>query len=222
MINAISNEVNPAKTSLGKIDKNYEDFLKLLTTQLQNQDPAEPTDTNQLTQQIATLSQVEQQLNTNKNLEKLIGMYQATQYNSVVSYIGKQIEADGNAAELISGKAGFVYYLGAEADKVTVNIKDKSGAVVYSGDGTKVAGRNVFNWDGKNNQGQTMPEGTYTIQLTAKDLQGKDVSSKTFISGVVSSVDSIDGVAYLSIGDIAIPLEKVTSIRLAPTTAQAS
>lgn len=205
---------------LGKIDKNYEDFLLLLTTQLQNQDPSEPTDTNQLTQQIATLSQVEQQLNTNKNLEKLISMYSATQYNSIISYIGKQVEAEGNVSELKSGSAPFAYYLGAEAEQVNVTIKDRSGGVVFTGNGTKIAGRNVFNWNGRNNQGQQMPDGTYAIEIAAKDASGNDINSKTFITGVVTSVDSIDGSAYLSIGDIAIPLEKITSIRLAPSGAQ--
>lgn len=290
---------------LGKFDQNYTDFLKLLTTQLQNQDPSEPTDTNALTQQIATLSQVEQQLKTNDNLEKLISMYSATQYNSIVSYIGKQIEAQGDTAHLdvantefkynlaqsaqnvtltikdadgtivrtvsgasLSKSAGdnsyvwdgrnnqgqlmapgsytmsvvanganntsisatgstaalktntpqYIYYMASDATKLTITIKDKSGAVVRTDttSGTKVAGRNSYYWDGKDNNGNPMEPGDYKIEVAAKDAADKDISVKTFMIGIVTSVDSVGGVAYLSIGDLAIPLENVTSIRSAP------
>lgn len=292
-------------TSLGKLDQNYTDFLKLLTTQLQNQDPSEPTDTNALTQQIATLSQVEQQLNTNKNLETLISMYSATQYNSIVSYIGKQIEAQGDTAHLdvndvnfnynlaqsaqnvtvtirdaegnlvredssssLSRVAGdntyvwdgkdnqghimpagsytmtvvahgpnnteitatgstaslttnspeYIYYMANDAANVTVTIKDSAGNVVRrdTTGGTKVAGRNEYFWDGKDNNGNPMEPGDYKIEVAATDAAGHDINVRTFMIGVVTSVDSVGGVAYLSIGDLAIPLENVTSIRMAP------
>jgi len=309
--NAVSNALSPnvgggqSTTQLGQVDQNYSDFLKLLTTQLQNQDPSEPTDTNALTQQIATLSQVEQQLKTNENLQKLIGMYSATQYNSIVSYIGKQIEAEGDTSHLDIKKVDFKYNLASNANTVTVTIKDKNGDVVrtdssvslgrtagdntYSWDGkdnqghimpagdytisveakdgaggdiaatgstqalqtnspqwvyymasdasnvkitikdsagnvvrtdttggTKVAGRNSYIWDGKDNNGNAMEPGDYKIEVAATDAAGKDVSVKTFMIGIVTSVDSVGGQAYLSIGDLAIPLENVTSIRLAP------
>ncbi|MFW0777614.1 MAG: flagellar hook assembly protein FlgD [Rickettsiales bacterium] len=218
MIDALSGLTNPSVTSTGQYDQNYTDFLTLLTTQLQNQDPSDPTDTNALTQQIATLSQVEQQLKTNDNLETLIGLYGATQYNSVVSYIGKQVEAEGDIAELKDGEANFVYYLNADAATVDITIKNSAGAVVYKGPGTLEAGRNQVTWDGKDEFGNDLEEGTYTIEVAAKDAENNDIESRTFISGIVTSVDSANGQAYLSIGDIAIPLELVTSIRLADTT----
>lgn len=200
----------------GNISSNYEDFLRLLTTQLQNQDPTSPTDTNQLTQQIATLSQVEQQLKTNDNLERLITMFGATQYNSVVSYIGKQIEAQGDVGALQNGKGLFAYYLERAAASIEVTIKDASGNVVYTGSGTTLAGRNQFTWDGKNNAGEQMPDGTYKIEVSAKDGNNNDILSKTYVTGVVTSIDSADGVVYLSFGDISVPIEKVISIRQAP------
>ncbi len=224
MVNNVDNinNVSTVGASAGrKIDRNYEDFLKLLTTQLQNQDPTEPTDTNQLTQQIATLSQVEQQMNTNNNLEKLITLFNSTQYNSVVGYIGKQVEAEGNAGALKDGQARFAYYLGGEADDVRITIKDKAGSVVYEGIGDKAAGRNEFLWDGKNKQGQAMPAGTYNIAVKALDSGGEEVKSKTYITGIVDSVDSLNGGVYLSFGDISVPLEQVISVRQAATQPEA-
>ena len=83
-----------------KLFSNYQDFVKLLTVQLQNQDPTKPLETDQLTQQIAQLSQVEQQVNTNKNLEKLMLAFSQTQTSNMVSYIGKQVEALRNIGHL--------------------------------------------------------------------------------------------------------------------------
>ncbi len=200
------------------IDANYEDFLRLLTTQLKNQDPLEPTDTNQLTQQIAVLSQVEQQINTNKNLEKLLGLYTATQYNSVVSYIGKQIEASGSAGSLQNGKAPFAYYLASEAAKVDITIKNSAGVVVYTGNGPASTGRNSFEWDGKSNDGTAMPNGTYNIEVKAVDGSNNAIESKTYITGIVEAIDSVDGGVYLSFGDMSIPIENVLSIRQPSTS----
>lgn len=197
---------------------NYQDFLRLLTTQLQNQDPTAPIDTNQLTQQIATLSQVEQQINTNKNLERLITLFNATQYNSLVSYIGKQVEAKGNVGSLQDGEAQFVYYLDANASAATVTIKDSTGGVVYTGPGPTQAGRNPFVWDGKNSAGVDMPDGAYTIEIKAVDGSNNPIQAQAYATGIVTSVDSAGGAVYLSFGDVSIPIENVVSIRSAPPT----
>lgn len=205
---ATDQAANKAKT-------NYQDFLKLLTTQLQNQDPTAPTDTNQLTQQIATLSQVEQQISTNKNLEKLVSLFNATTLNSVVGYIGKQVEATGNQTVLQSSKATIVYNLEKEADSVTVQVEDSSGNVVMNGAGTKLAGRNEILWDGKDSQGNQLKDGVYTVSVTAKDAGGTAVKATTSTVGVVTSVDSNAGATSLSLGDVSVTLDKVLSVRQA-------
>lgn len=211
-----SSETDLAQKTLGG---NLDQFLKLLTTQLKNQDPTAPQDTNQLTQQIASLSQVEQQINTNKNLEKLVTAYAATQYNSVVSYIGKQIEAPGDVANLTDGQANFVFYLPKEAQSNSIIITDDKGSTVYTGTASKDAGRNTFVWDGKNNAGIAQPSGTYKIAFTAKDAAGADIKAASYISGVVTSIDSSSGNVYASIGDISVLLSKITSISQPRTTA---
>lgn len=216
MIDATGSATQPApKSTLAqeRLSEQYTDFLRLLTTQLQNQDPTDPTDTNALTQQIASLSQVEQQIATNKNLEQLIASFVATQYNSIVSYIGKQIEAPGNNIELIGGQGRISYYLAGGAHDVTVKVKNATGNVVYTGPGTKLTGRNELFWDGRNSNGVQLDDGTYTFEVTARDAGGNIITSQTYTTGVVSSIDSIDGVVYLSFGDLSIPVTGVVSIR---------
>lgn len=205
---------NQSSIASSQLSADYENFLKLLTVQLQNQDPTAPTDTNQLTQQIAMLSQVEQQIATNQNLETLIAMTNATQYNSVVSYIGKQIEAPGEAGSLEDGEALFVYYLEGEADTVDITIKDEEGNVVYTGEGSLELGRNQFVWDGKNNEGTDMPSGVYTIEVEAKDGGGNEINSQTYTTGIVTAIDSAGGQIYLSFGELSVPIQNVVSVRV--------
>ena len=196
---------------------NYQDFVKLLTVQLENQDPTKPLETDQLTSQIAQLSSVEQQINTNKNLEKILASFSQNQVTQNVSYIGKMVEATGNLGALIGGQGIFVYNLKAPAATTQVQIVDQSGNVVYSRDGTNLAGRNTFVWDGKNNQGQQVQDGTYAITVSAKDASGKVVEAQTSTAGRVTSVETIDGTTYVAVGDVLIPQEQIFSVREMPT-----
>ncbi|MEK6745463.1 MAG: flagellar hook assembly protein FlgD [Pseudomonadota bacterium] len=215
-INNVTNK-NASETdkAAAKAQTNYQDFLKLLTTQLQNQDPTAPTDTNQLTQQIATLSQVEQQINTNSNLQKLISLFNTSTLNSVVGYIGKQVEADGDKGVMQGGKASFVYDLEKEAQTVDLTILDPTGKEVMKANGTKVAGRNEVLWGGKDGDGKQLADGTYTIKVVAKDAAGNDLKAKTSTVGVVSSIDTKDGTTVLTLGDVVVALDKVKSVRQA-------
>lgn len=215
-INNVTNKnASDTDRAAAKAKTNYNDFLKLLTTQLQNQDPTAPTDTNQLTQQIATLSQVEQQISTNSNLEKLISLFNNTTMNSVVGYIGKQVETVGDKGVLQNSKASFVYNLDKDAQIVDLQILDVSGKEVLKASGTKVAGRNEVLWDGKDGDGNQLADGTYTIKVKAKDAAGADVKVTTSTVGVVSSVDTKAGETVLTLGDVLVKLDKILSVRQA-------
>ncbi len=215
-INNVTNKnASDTDRAAAKAKTNYNDFLKLLTTQLQNQDPTAPTDTNQLTQQIATLSQVEQQISTNSNLEKLISLFNNTTMNSVVGYIGKQVETVGDKGVLQNSKASFVYNLDKDAQTVDLQILDVSGKEVLKASGTKVAGRNEVLWDGKDGDGNQLADGTYTIKVKAKDAAGADVKVTTSTVGVVSSVDTKAGETVLTLGDVLVKLDKILSVRQA-------
>jgi flagellar basal-body rod modification protein FlgD len=215
--NTTGTGTTPQKSTdkIGKeLSSNYTDFLRLLTTQLQHQDPTAPADTNQLTQQIATLSQVEQQIATNDSLKELVALYNSSQSFSAVSYIGKQIETEGNQGVLNAGEAAFVYNLPDAVESVEISIKNAAGNVVYSGAGTTIAGRNQVIWNGKDKDSVDMPPGVYTVSVVAKDSTGKameGVTTKT--TGIVRSVDTQNGISTLSLGDISVPVDKVLSVR---------
>jgi flagellar basal-body rod modification protein FlgD len=227
-----TDNINNLKTNTGsatdnaaaKAQTNYQDFLKLLTTQLQNQDPTAPADTNQLTQQIATLSQVEQQINTNKNLEKLITLLDKGSINNYVSFIGKQVEAAGNKIALLGSSATIAYDLEEEPATLELIVSDKSGAEVFRGAGTKKIGRNEILWNGTDKYGNQLADGQYSFQVVAKNTSNELVKSTTYTVGTVTSVELASGQATLAMGDIKLAAEKVLSVReaiaLPPTTGE--
>ena len=157
--------------------KNFDSFLTLLTTQLKNQNPLEPLDTNQFTQQLVQFTQVEQQMKMNTQLASLISIEQMAQSTAAMAYLGSTATVDGSTAKLEGGKAGWVF----SSDKpssATINIKNSTGALVYSGNYTVNAGQQNFQWDGRGNNGTKYPDGNYTLAISAKDTDrpvGRDL-----------------------------------------------
>lgn len=216
MVNAVNTadvaKAASAATKAGtKLGKNIDDFLLLLTTQLKNQDPSEPMKTEEFTQQLASLSAVEQQIATNKNLETMLSSFSAQQNSAASTYIGRQIEAEGKRVQFDGSQATLSYSLAAAADKVTVTVADSSGKILYTAEGGKNAGRNSLLWDGTDRSGQKVPVGSYTIAVAAKDANGKDVATTTYTTGQVSGVQIKDGKPMLQVGDEQISLDKVLS-----------
>ncbi len=218
-LDLISQTTNPSKaeTDKQKLFADYTQFLNMLMTQLQNQDPTEPLDVNQFTQQLVMFASVEQQVSTNQNMEKLVDLYEAQGVGNAVSYIGKLVEAEGNGGFLTNGVAPFVYSLEAPAEKVNVLITDASGRAVFSGQGTGNSGKNLVTWDGTNSfTGQKMPEGTYYLQVLATGYDGSEVANTTYSTGYVSAVELGEDDVMLTVGNQLIPLAKIIAIRETP------
>lgn len=212
-----------SEKAAGTLAKNFDDFLLLLTTQLKNQDPTEPLDSNQFTEQLVSMAGVEQQIASNSQLENIAAALSAQSINNSINYIGKWVEASSDKVFFDGSGAGIVYDLGKEAQNVDISISDATGKVVFSGDGSKSAGRNEVVWKGLNSiTGQTMPPGVYTVKITAKDSTGADIKSTVSTFGRVNSVDLKDGKAMLAMGDLSLSLDKVLAIREAPQLADDS
>jgi flagellar basal-body rod modification protein FlgD len=161
-----------------------------LTTQLKNQDPTQPLDTNQLTQQIAQYSGVQQQVTTNANLEKLLATMQKSNISTAVSYLGREIETKGKTGEVSGGQGAFSYILPKTASTVDITITNAAGAVVFTGKGDVKEGRNLVVWDAKNSAGVKQPDGRYTITVEAKGADTKDIAVETRAVALVGGVET--------------------------------
>jgi flagellar basal-body rod modification protein FlgD len=191
--------------------KNFDSFLTLLTTQLKNQNPLEPLDTNQFTQQLVQFTQVEQQMKMNTQLASLISIEQMAQSTAAMAYLGSTATVDGSTAKLENGKAGWTF----SSDKpssATINIKDSTGALVYSGNYTVNAGQQNFQWDGRGNNGTKYPDGNYALAISAKDTTGQSVAISTMVSGTVDSVDLNASPPTLSIGGQNFTMDKIKKV----------
>lgn len=190
----------------------YDTFLTLLTTQLQNQDPLNPTDTSTFTSEMIQLSGVEQQLNTNSTLDTISTDLSSISASNGLGYIGKSVTATGSTVPLQSGSASWDYTLPSSASNVTLTVQDSSGNTVYSTSGNTAAGQHSFTWNGNNSSGTTAPAGDYTLQVAAADGSGNAITTTTEIVGTVTGVDTSNGTTDLQIGDVTVPASNVTQL----------
>ena len=204
--------------SRSTIADNFDTFLSILTTQLRNQNPLDPMDTNQFTQQLVQFTGVEQQLKTNDFLEALLLNTQSSHRADAVSYIGKQVSASGKTAELKDGGAFWAYNADANVANATVTIKDASGSVVYTETGSLNAGPGNFLWDGVGSDGNKRPDGVYTIEIMGTNLSGNAVKVSTQSLGVVTAVDFSGAEPMLTVGKNKVALKDMTDVRLVSET----
>jgi flagellar basal-body rod modification protein FlgD len=203
---------NSSSATSGAVAQNFQAFLSLLTTQLKNQNPLEPLDTNQFTQQLVQFAQVEQQMTMNTSLESLIALQQATQTAAALGFLGSTVTVDGDTARLADGKASWSYTTTKPAT-VTINVQNASGQVIYSENRTLNAGDHSFRWNGRDAQGKVMPAGDYKISVVAKDAAGQSVSVSTEVEGIVDGIDLTKSPAVLTINGSDYTLDKIRRVR---------
>ena len=192
-----SSKSTTASTATPGIADNFQTFLTLLTTQLQNQNPLDPLDTNQFTQQLVQFAGVEQQLKSNDQLKSLIDIEKSAQATAALAYVGNTVAVDGSTAKF-NGQA--IWNLKTDnATTAKITITAANGQTAFSGNFSMNAGSTGFVWDGKGNDGSTWPAGAYKLTATAKDSSGNDVAIATEVQGVVDSVDLTATPALLSI-----------------------
>jgi flagellar basal-body rod modification protein FlgD len=211
-----SNTADPnaqSTTASKSLASNFDTFLTLLTTQLQNQDPLSPMDSNQFTQQLVEFSGVEQQINTNKNLETLVSLAQGRSSADAVSYLGKSVTLSNGKGALINGQATWTYALDDKAKANALTVSDANGKVVYATNGELTTGVHTFNWDGKDAYGNQLPDGQYTFTLSPVADDGSAVNYAVASKGVVAQVDFSGSEPQLMIGPMEIPLSEVAALQ---------
>jgi flagellar basal-body rod modification protein FlgD len=187
-------------------------FLKLLTTQLQNQDPTSPLDTNQFTQQLVSFSQVEQAINTNDKLTNLLALQSADQLVTALPLVGHTVQFADNQTTLANSKAEFTYNLPTQAATGTLTITDASGNIVLQAPAATDAGDHTFNWDGKGSDGSQLPDGAYTFNVSATGADKSPITAAITSFGKVDSIQTKNGATMFQVGPINETLDKVVAI----------
>jgi flagellar basal-body rod modification protein FlgD len=197
-----------ANMALGK-----DDFLTLLLTQLQYQDPLSPQDSAEFTAQLTQFSTLEELTNVNTTLSDILGAQQSMENASATNLIGKEVRVPGDTAYLTdTAELGFRLMDGAASAKISVY--NASGTLVRTEDiGSSAAGINLYTWDGKDNNGDQLPAGSYTFKVEAQDAAGDPVETTTATSGTVTDLLYEDNTTYLRLeGGIITTLDQILSV----------
>jgi flagellar basal-body rod modification protein FlgD len=212
-----SSSTSSTGTSTPGIADNFQTFLTLLTTQLKNQNPLDPLDTNQFTQQLVQFAGIEQQMKGNEALASLVSIDKSAQSTQALVFVGQNVAVDGSTAQLSNGTA--TWNLNApKAASTTITITSSTGATAYSGPFNVKSGNASFVWDGKGNDGSQWPAGAYKMTVVGTDTSGANVAISTEVQGVVDSVDLTASPPLLSIGGQNYTTNQIKRIVRAGTT----
>ncbi|MES0885270.1 flagellar hook assembly protein FlgD [Roseibium sp. SCP14] len=199
---------NDARTTIDS-----DEFLMLMVEQLQNQDPTNPTDTNEYVSQMVDYASFETQTQISDQLNSITDVLSSYMNSQGLGYLGQTVEAVGNTTSLQDGQAQWSYTLDSEAESVSINILDEDGNTVYSAEGETGAGSHSFAWDGVTSDGEQLEDGgQYTIQVEALDGEGNEISGYTTVIAEVTAVDASGDEAVLGIGDSSVLLDNVLAV----------
>jgi flagellar basal-body rod modification protein FlgD len=199
------------QNALASLSSNFQDFLGMLMTQLQNQDPTSPLDTNQFTSELVQFSGVEQQINTNSALTQLIALTQSGQLLQSSSLIGRTVQVSSSQMPLQNG-SGSLTLTAASAGTATISLANSAGSTVYSTTVPTTAGANTWTWNGQDANGTTLPDGPYTVSITGTDASGAASTPSFTVSGTVTNVVNNKGTLDVQLGSESVPFSSVQTV----------
>lgn len=203
------------QSDAASLANDFDDFLTLLTTQLQNQDPLEPMDSTEFTNQLVAFAEVEQQINSNAKLDTLNGLSSASVFSSAlnyigldVSYVGNEVYFDGTTPTTIS------YGLESQAVDATLFVRNAAGEIVFSQDLPANDLSGEIAWAGTRNGGGTADAGTYAVSVEAVGPDGEPVEASTVVRGRVSGVEMQGTTLTAIVGERAVPVGSILNAKM--------
>ena len=198
--------------ALSSLSNNFSNFLSLLMTQLKNQDPTSPLDTNQFTSQLVQFTSVEQQINTNASLTKLIELTQGGEMLQSSALVGKSVQVTSDQIVLQDGR-GAVQFAATGSQPVNIGIYSESGVKLRDEVVASQPGRNEWSWDGKDAQGAAVPDGAYRIFMTTQPGAGGAAQEVPFtVGGIATGVQKGGKGLQVQMGVLEVDLSAVKSV----------
>ena len=197
--------------ALSQLTGNYQTFLGMLMTQLQNQDPTSPMDSNQFTSELVQFSSVEQQINTNTSLTSLIQMTQAGDVIQGTSMVGKQVTVQSTQVALQNGQ-GTINFTAPAAEPVAITITNSSGQQMTTASLTSTQGANTWTWNGTDGSGNTVPDGAYNVVVEGANTDGTTTALPFTVTGTSTGVQSSNNTVQLDLGALTVPFSSVQNV----------
>ncbi|WP_029139944.1 flagellar hook assembly protein FlgD [Citromicrobium sp. JLT1363] len=204
-ISPVSQGADGSSKAGAELNANFDMFLKLLTTQMQNQDPLDPMDTSQYTQQLVQYSQVEQSIQQTSTLKDILASLSTQDLAQSANFLGKRVELDSATAGLSDRQpAQWQWQAERPIQTLSATITDAQGRVVETRE-LDPASMGSFAWDGSLGNGRTAAAGSYTLSLGALDAAGQNVPVTIRSTGVIDEVATRDGAVTLGINGQGFP-----------------
>ncbi len=201
-VSAASSAVQSSTTSTTQTsaEESYQMWISILATQLENQDPTDPVDTTEYTNQLIGISQLEQQTLSNETMSSLLVSLQSVENDTSYGYLGEEITALGDTAPLSDGTAKWIYDLPSDASSVVLEVQDTDGNVVYTVDGETSSGVHTFTWDGTSDDGSIAEDAPYVLSISAYNDDGELLDVTQYVQGTVTNIAN-DGTETLLVMD---------------------
>ncbi|MBP0445498.1 flagellar biosynthesis protein FlgD [Roseomonas sp. SSH11] len=191
---------------------NFDTFLTLLTTQLKNQSPTDPLDTNQMTAQLVQFASVEQQIAMNANLGQMVSLQQTAQLTAASPMLGRRVEVEGDVLPLQNGSATVRLPAAGTARVARVAILDSNGKMLREAQVTLGTESKDWVWNGRDSTGKQLPDGAYRIAVTGAGADGDAVPASFSVVGTATAAERVDGALRLRMGAASYGFDKVRSV----------
>ena len=192
------------------VSANFNLFLKMLTTQMTNQDPLNPTDSTQYTQQLAQYSQVEQTIQQTQTLQSILANLTAQNMTQAAALVGKPVEFSSATTGLTATTpASWAYNAAAPVATLTATVTNSAGLVVATQPITPSGTSGQFDWDGTTADGSRAPAGSYTVAFAGTDANGASVAVSGHARGTVTDISNTNGAVALRVNGVSQPMSSI-------------
>lgn len=205
---------NRTQQQSGQLAEDFTQFLTLLTTQIQNQDPLDPMDSKEFTNQLVQFSQVEQAINTNQKLDNLVQSQLTNAVSASLGFVG--LDVTYRSAELYfdgESPVNISYALEEQAVNAQLNIRDENGNLIYNEQVPGDIGNHSIQWDGTRLGGGLAETGTYSVSIDALNVNDEAVNASTVVDGRVKGVETQNGVPFVLVGERAVAVSNIINAK---------
>ena len=212
-ISSLSANAATSTAQSPRLAGDFNTFLTLLTTQIKNQSPTDPLDTNQMTNQLVQFASVEQQIAMNQNLQSLIGLEQTSQLTTSAPLIGKKVEIEADKITLQNGSGALRLPVAGASQMAQITIRGSGDRIIRQETVQLGSAPTDWSWNGKGNDGATMPDGAYKVSITGVGAGGKVEAIPFTTVATVTGAERAGGDLKLILGQLQVGFDKLRSVR---------
>lgn len=211
-LSALSANAATSTSQSSKFGGDFNTFLTLLTTQIKNQSPTDPLDTNQMTNQLVQFASVEQQIAMNQNLQRLLNLEQASQLTSSAPLIGRNVEVEADQISLQSGTGTLKLPAAGASQTALVTIRGSGDRIIRQETVQLGSAPKTWSWNGRGSDGLSMPDGAYKVSVTGTGAGGRTEALPFTTIGRVTGAERVGGDLQLLLGQMQASFDKLRSV----------